>query len=85
MDNEERLNALRKFFTADRYVALSGIEIDEVTDEYAQVSAKILPCHLNAGGAVQGGMLFTAADFAFAVLCNDKHPVTVTHSANIRP
>lgn len=83
MDNEERLNALRKFFTADRYVALSGIEIDEVTDEYAQVRAKILPCHLNAGGAVQGGMLFTAADFAFAVLCNDKHPVTVTHSANI--
>ena len=39
MDNEERLNALRKFFTADRYVALSGIEIDEVTDEYAQVKA----------------------------------------------
>lgn len=74
---------LKEFFTADKYVALSGIEIDEVTDDYAQVSADILPCHLNAGGAVQGGMLFTAADFAFAVLCNDKHPVTVTQNANI--
>ena len=83
MNDEERLVALKKFFTDDRYVALSGINIDEVTDEYAQVSADIRPCHLNAGGAVQGGMLFTTADFAFAVLCNDKHPVTVTQSASV--
>lgn len=83
MDVQERVDSLKKFFAADKYVALSGIEIDEVTDGYAQVSAEIKPCHFNAGGVVQGGMLFTTADFAFAVLCNDRHPVTVTQCANI--
>ena len=55
----------------------------EVTDDSATVTADIGPEHLNAAGAVQGGMLYTLSDFAFAVLSNSLHPVTVTQSATI--
>ena len=60
----------RKMFEKDAYVKLSGIEIVEITDESATVRAKIRAEHLNANGAVQGGMLYTLADFAFAVAAN---------------
>ena len=73
----------RKMFEKDAYVKLSGIEIVEITDESATVRAKIGAEHLNANGAVQGGMLYTLADFAFAVFANHIHPMTVTQGGHI--
>ena len=73
----------RKMFEKDAYVKLSGIEIVEITDESATVRAKIRAEHLNANGAVQGGMLYTLADFAFAVHANHLHPMTVTQGGHI--
>jgi len=73
----------RKMFEKDAYVKLSGIEIVEITDESATVRAKIQAEHLNANGAVQGGMLYTLADFAFAVHANHLHPMTVTQGGHI--
>ena len=73
----------RKMFEKDAYVKLSGIEIVEITDESATVRAKIQAEHLNANGAVQGGMLYTLADFAFAVLQNLIHPMTVTQGGQV--
>lgn len=70
-------------FEKDAYVKLSGIEIVEITDESATVRAKIQAEHLNANGAVQGGMLYTLADFAFAVHANHLHPMTVTQGGHI--
>lgn len=77
------LEIMRTFFQEDKFVALSGIEIEEVSKEKAVVSAVVKPEHLNANDCVQGGMLYTLADFAFAVLCNYLHPVTVTQSGRI--
>lgn len=77
------LELLKRFFEDDGFVKLSGIEITEVTDEKAVVKAKIGDAHRNANGAVQGGMLYTLADFAFAVLGNHLHPVTVTQVGQI--
>lgn len=74
---------IRKMFAKDAYVKLSGIEIVEITDESATVRAKIQAEHLNANGAVQGGMLYTLADFAFAVHANYLHPMTVTQGGHI--
>ena len=73
----------RKMFEKDAYVKLSGIEIVEITDASATVRAKIQAEHLNANGAVQGGMLYTLADFAFAVHANHLHPMTVTQGGHI--
>ncbi|MBQ8395295.1 MAG: hotdog fold thioesterase [Clostridia bacterium] len=80
MTNEE---LTRKFFEKDGYVRLSGIEIVKIADDEVTVRAKIKEEHLNANGAVQGGMLYTLADFAFAVLGNHLHPMTVTQGGHI--
>lgn len=81
--SDERLEKLRRYFENDRFVSHSDIEIAEVGDDYAVTAADVLPCHLNAEGAVQGGMIYTLADFAFAVLANSLHPTTVTQSAHV--
>lgn len=73
----------REFFGDDGYVKLSGIELVYLTEEKAVVRAEIKPHHLNANGCVQGGMLYTIADFAFAVLENYLHPSTVTQNGQI--
>lgn len=80
---EKDLQIMRKFFSDDKFVGLAGIEINEVTQQKAVVSAVISEKHLNANGCVQGGMLYTLADFAFAVLANYKHPATVTQCGHI--
>ncbi|MBR2623369.1 MAG: PaaI family thioesterase [Clostridia bacterium] len=74
---------LKNYFAKDGYVKLSGIEIAEITEEKAVVCAKVNPDHLNGNGFVQGGMLYTLADFAFAVLSNYLHPMTVTQCGQI--
>ena len=83
IDEKTDLEIVRKFFTKDKFVALSGIEIDAVSSTSATVSVRIDERHQNANGCVQGGMLYTLADFAFAVLSNYVHPVTVTQAGNI--
>lgn len=74
---------LKRYFDRDGYVKLSGIEMVEVTEEKAVIRAKIGQQHLNGNGFVQGGMLYTVADFAFAVLSNYLHPMTVTQGGQI--
>lgn len=74
---------IRDFFEKDRYVKANGVVIDLANSEYAICSIDVNENHLNAGDCVQGGMVYTLADFAFAVLANTIHPVTVTQSASI--
>lgn len=81
MTNEE---LTIKHFENDGYVKLSGIKLVELTEEKAVASAKIGKEHLNANGSVQGGMLYTLADFAFAVHANFLHPATVTQGGHIQ-
>lgn len=74
----------REFFKGDKLVELLGIQISSVDEKQAVIRAEIKPEHLNANGFVQGGMLYTVADFAFAVLSNYKHPATVTQGGQIQ-
>ncbi len=74
---------LKEYFQKDRYIIKNGIEIAEVNDEYALCRVKITDSHLNAKDMVQGGMIYTIADFTFAVLANYLHNFTVTQSATI--
>ena len=79
----DEIKAMKNFFKNDKFVELAGIEITEITEKQAVVSAEIKAEHLNANGCVQGGMLYTLADFAFAVLGNFLHPITVTQCGHI--
>ena len=74
---------LEEFFKDDGFVKLSGIELVLVDETQAVARAKISREHLNANGCVQGGMLYTLADFAFAALANYLHPATVTQGGQI--
>ncbi|WP_323736907.1 PaaI family thioesterase [Methanosphaera sp. ISO3-F5] len=60
-----------------------GARIDELTEEYAVCSLELNDSHRNAYGGVMGGVIFTLADFAFAVLSNHIHSLTVAQSVNI--
>ncbi len=76
------IDELREFFSRDRYVMISDIEIVKATEEEAICKVDIKDKHLNAGDVAQGGLIFTLADFTFAVHANIT-AFTVTQSATI--
>lgn len=58
----------RMLFANDLYATQqTAIVIDNVHDGEATCSISLSPSHRNAKGAVMGGVLFTLADFAFAI------------------
>ena len=81
--NTTDIQALKEFFLHDEFARQNGIEIVEIAEGYARTQVRIEPRHLNAGGYVQGGVLFTLADLAFAAATNSHGTLTVTSTANI--
>ena len=83
------LEKFRTFFAADRWAASAGIVIDSVSQDSVVCSMEIKDMHRNAGGAVQGGAIFTLADLAFAVhsnldmVCGADVGITVGQSCGI--
>ncbi|MDR1566649.1 MAG: PaaI family thioesterase [Treponema sp.] len=67
---EINIDTIRAFFSGDRYAAAAGISIDTVREDRVECGMEITDMHRNAGGAVQGGAIFTLADLAFAVHSN---------------
>ncbi|MEG2626251.1 MAG: PaaI family thioesterase [Christensenella sp.] len=77
------IKEVREYFENDRFVRALGIEIVSAEEGKCECAAKIEDCHLNAGNVVQGGMIFTIADFAFAVAAHCKHGIVVSLTNNI--
>ncbi|MDR1727150.1 MAG: PaaI family thioesterase [Acidobacteriota bacterium] len=83
------IDEVRKVFAADKYLTMTGVVIEEAGGDRCRCSMKVLPMHFNAGGAVQGGAIYTLADSAFAVASNIGHLergedlLTVSQSASI--
>ncbi len=79
------LDEAKSRFKEDIFASeVTGIVIDEVGENFAACSLELKPCHLNAAGAVMGGVTYTLADFTFAVAANHRGPLTVTADAHIR-
>lgn len=74
---------LKEFFKQDQYARHSGIELISVSPGHARARMPIQSCHLNAIGIVQGGAIFTLADFAFAAASNAAGTVAVAINASI--
>lgn len=83
MSTFSSLEEARTYFANDRYAAMSGITLDELTEDGCVCSVTIRDEHRNALGGVMGGVIFTLADFAFAVSVNNEHFSTVALDANI--
>ena len=83
MANFDTIESAREFFYKDKFAVDTGITLDELTEEFAVCSLKITDDHKNAYGGVMGGVIFTLADFAFAVLSNQIHQLTVAQQVDI--
>ena len=77
------MERIKSFFQRDRFAALAGIELLEVSPGYAKVKMPIDDRHLNGVCCVHGGAIFTLADFAFAVASNSHGTVAVAAQVSI--
>lgn len=67
----------------DLFAIYIGLELVQVESGFAKVEMDIKQIHLNGVGMVQGGAIFTLADYAFAAASNSKGNVTVGINNNI--
>ncbi len=74
---------LREFFAGDRFAARNGIVLEEVAEGRARARLVVGPEHLNAAGVVQGGAVFTLADFAFGAASNSRGHVALAIEAHV--
>ena len=77
MANFDSVESAREFFYKDLFAVNTGITLDELTDDEAVCSLELNDVHRNAYGGVMGGVIFTLADFAFAVASNWEKPGVV--------
>lgn len=72
------IDAVRDYFAADRFAMGLGIQIESAGDGRAVCAVTLADSHKNAMGVAQGGLVYTLADFAFAVAAHTARPGTVT-------
>lgn len=77
------LDDITKLMEKDRFAAYVGIELVEVQPGYAVAKMVITERHLNGVDIIQGGAIFTLADFAFAAASNAYGQITVALNSNI--
>ena len=80
---KDLLKISRNFFGSDRFVEMCGIQIVECREGYAKCEVTIADKHLNGTNAVQGGLLFTIADFSAAVAAFTLGRVALSINADI--
>lgn len=75
---------IKEFFaTRDKFAQYVGIEIVEVEKGRAKVKLDINENHLNGVNIIHGAVLFSVADYAFAIASNSHGNVAVAINANI--
>ena len=72
-----------KYFEGDKYAMITGVKLEELTDDHSLASLVLGDIHRNANGGIMGGVMFTLADFAFAVLSNNIHMPTVAQQVSV--
>lgn len=74
----------REYFVGDRFAACNGVTLDALDNDVCVCSVELRDdLHRNAAGGVMGGVIFTLADFAFAVASNNLHHVTVALQTSV--
>ncbi|HXP61611.1 MAG TPA: PaaI family thioesterase [Dongiaceae bacterium] len=74
---------IKRILANDRFAAHCGIELLAVSPGQARARMSLRPEHLNGLGSVQGGAIFTLADFAFAAASNSHGPAAVAINVSI--
>jgi acyl-CoA thioesterase len=79
----DEMQSLKRFFSNDRFAERANIELLSVSPGQARAKMALHPHHLNGYGTVQGGAIFTLADFAFAAASNSHGTVAVAINVSI--
>ena len=74
---------VKRFFKKDKFAERANIELLSVSPGQARAKMTLHPHHLNGYGTVQGGAIFTLADFAFAAASNSHGKVAVAINVSI--
>lgn len=83
------ISQIKDFFEKDKFAKMAGAVVEEISEGEIVCTLRLNDNHLNAGGIVQGGAVFTLADFAFAIASNledlkaDSEAITITQSSSI--
>ena len=77
------MDTVKRFFKNDKFAERANIELLSVSPGQARAKMTLHPHHLNGYGTVQGGAIFTLADFAFAAASNSHGKVAVAINVSI--
>jgi len=86
MKEEHQLSpeqVLATMLEKDHFTRWLGLEIDEISAGYCRLHYTIREDMLNGFENVHGGILFSAADSAFAFACNSHGRITVALDVSI--
>ena len=67
----------------DKFAKYVGIRLVEAGNGFAVTELSLNENHLNGAGRIQGGAIFTLADYAFGVASNSEGFTTVGINVNI--
>jgi acyl-CoA thioesterase len=79
----DAMASILRYFKNDRFAERANIELLSVSPGQARAKMTLHPHHLNGYGTVQGGAIFTLADFAFAAASNSHGTVAVAINVSI--
>jgi acyl-CoA thioesterase len=74
---------LVKSFLNDRFAEHVGIKLVEIGNGYALAELYLHEKHLNGLDKIQGGVIFTLADYAFGIASNSQGFITLGLNVNI--
>ena len=77
------MDTVKRFFKNDKFAERANIELLSVSPGHACAKMTLHPHHMNGYGTVQGGAIFTLADFAFAAASNSHGKVAVAINVSI--
>ncbi len=80
---EHVMDKIKKFSENDQFASYTGIKLIDFSRGGARAMMRIEQKHLNAVGIVHGGVIFTLADYVFAVASNSHGTVAVSINASI--
>jgi len=77
------MELIKQYFQNDQFANRSDIELLTVAPGHATAKMTLHPHHWNALKTVQGGAIFTLADFTFAAAANSHGTVAVAINVNL--
>ena len=77
------LEEAREYFKGDRFATENGMYLEEMGEDRCVCSMMLTEHHRNANGGIMGGVIFSFADFAFAIVANQLHKPSVAQQVSI--